>query len=65
MRTYTGENVKIELYQDGDVMAYQMTGQGIAEQVGTSRQSIDGLMDTLLSPIGMAVVDGQIRFVNN
>lgn len=64
MTTYTGENITIELYQDGEVISYQLTGQSIAEQVGTSRQNIDDLLDTLLSPMGMAVVDGKIKFVN-
>ena len=35
-----------------------MTGQGIAEQAGTSRQSIDDLLDTLLAPMGLAAEGG-------
>lgn len=64
LKTWTGEHVKIELYQDGDVLVYQMTGQSIAEQVGASRQNVDDLLETLLSPMGLtAFGDGSIHDV--
>ena len=61
LKTWTGEHVKLELYQDGDVLVYQMTGQGIAEQIGTSRMSEADLLDTLLAPMGfVATKAGEI-----
>jgi len=52
------------MYQDGDTVVYQMTGQSIAEQVGASRQNVDDLLETLLSPMGLtAFGDGSIHDV--
>lgn len=63
-QTQTGPFVKIELYQDGDIIVYQMTGQSIAEEVGTSRQNVDDLLETLLAPMGLtAFADGSIHDV--
>lgn len=64
LKTWTGEHVKIELYQDGDVLVYQMTGQGIAEQIGTSRMSEADLLDMLLAPMGLVATDDG-RIVNS
>lgn len=57
MKTWTGEGIKIEMYQDGDVLAYSMTGQSITEQTGTSRMREADLLDTLLSPMGMRATE--------
>lgn len=53
--TYTGQNVLIELARGGAVTSYRMTGQGIAEQVGTSTQDHQTLLDILLTPAGLRV----------
>lgn len=53
--TYAGQNVLIELAQEGAVTSYRMTGQGIAEQIGTSTQDYQPLLDVLLAPAGLSV----------
>lgn len=53
--TYTGQNVLIELARGGAVTSYQMIGQGIAEQIGTSTQDHQTLLDILLTPAGLSV----------
>lgn len=53
--TYAGQNALIELARGGVVTSYRMTGQGIAEQVGTSTQDHQTLLDVLLTPAGLSV----------
>ena len=55
-----GEHAMIEFYHDGDVIVYRFYGQGIAEQVGTSRMNESDLFDALLSPAGLRVDGAKI-----
>ena len=60
-RTVAGPLVSVGLLVSGEMLAYRLSGQGIAEQVGTSRMPEDELLTTLLSPLGLqARPNGQI-----
>lgn len=53
MKTLAGCNVKVKIVECGNALSYVMVGQGMAEQVGTSRLGLADLLDVLLSPAGL------------
>ena len=48
-----GEGVVVELASEGKPISYRLYGQGIAEQVGTSRLPEHEILDVLLAPMGL------------
>lgn len=59
-KEYRGDNLVIELHQQGDVISYRLYGQSISEEVGTSRLQEADLLDVLLSPMNRCVVNSAI-----
>ena len=55
-----GENVVVELAGEGKTTSYRLRGQGISEQVGTSRLPENDLLDVLLAPMGLGVKQDRI-----
>jgi len=60
LRTYRGAGVCIDLYREGATIAYRMVGQGIAEQVDTTKMNEQDLLEVLLAPMGLQVRAGEI-----
>ena len=48
-----GENVVVELAGEGKTTSYRLRGQGISEDVGTSRLPEHEILDVLLAPMGL------------
>lgn len=59
-KEYRGDNIVVELHQQGDVISYRLYGQSISETVGTSRLSEADLLDVLLNPMNLCVISGMI-----
>ena len=55
-----GEGVVVELAGEGKTTSYRLRGQGIAEQVGTSRLPEHEILDVLLAPMGLGVKQDRI-----
>ena len=59
-KEFRGENVVVELASEGKPISYRLYGQGIAEQVGTSRLPEHEILDVLLAPMGLGVKQDRI-----
>ena len=59
-KEFRGENVVVELAGEGKTTSYRLRGQGIAEQVGTSRLPEHEILDVLLAPMGLGVKQDRI-----
>ena len=59
-KEFRGENVVVELASEGKPISYRLRGQGISEQVGTSRLPENDLLDVLLAPMGLGVKQDRI-----
>ena len=55
-----GEGVVVELAGEGKTTSYRLRGQGISEDVGTSRLPENELLDVLLAPMGLGVKQDRI-----
>ena len=59
-KEFRGENVVVELASEGKPISYRLYGQGIAEDVGTSRLPEHEILDVLLAPMGLGVKQDRI-----
>ena len=59
-KEFRGENVVVELASEGKPISYRLYGQGISEDVGTSRLPENELLDVLLAPMGLGVKQDRI-----